>query len=175
MIGDRVLDSQIMFRHACSFADCSYLCLDNLENEEGTHYIIPSIVNAAFACEVFLKALLHFSGMSMEKMKINGHTIDKLWDGLRKQDSHMITHIYSKIIKEYSVDMDQLEILIKDMTDVFTKCRYYYEINGVAVDLTFLYVFVDALKESCCEIINGTTWNEYISLEEESSVIDVEE
>ena len=57
-----LFECQKMFRHACAFAECADMaeakfCHDTADIE---WYITPSVVNSAFACEVYIKALLQF-------------------------------------------------------------------------------------------------------------------
>lgn len=57
-----------MFKHACSFVDCAEFC-----SKQGSRidYAKPEIVNSAFACEVFIKSLLFYNGVSFEEIKKN--------------------------------------------------------------------------------------------------------
>ena len=60
------IDEVEMFRVGCGFSDCANFCL--AEQDKQLLYIPPAVVNAAFACEVFLKLLLHFSQITLEKL-----------------------------------------------------------------------------------------------------------
>ena len=61
-----LFDCQRMFRHACAFSDCADFALKEFRPDivDVAWYTTPAIVNSAFACEVFLKTLILFHGIT---------------------------------------------------------------------------------------------------------------
>ena len=84
----RLFDCQQMFRHACAFSDIADIAERRFSHESADieWYITPAIVNSAFACEVFLKALLYHNN----DLEIRKHEISELFDLLPEQTKEQI-------------------------------------------------------------------------------------
>lgn len=96
------------------------------ENDDG-YWFIPSIVNMAFACELYLKALLADGDNEMR-----GHNLYELFKNLPEKIRLKITNS----VAFYGDDefMQQLEI----HKYIFQDWRYFYEHKSTSVDLIFL-------------------------------------
>ena len=162
MTGDILYDSKRMFRHACAFADCAYFC----EREPNSiviptqWYTTPSVVNSAFACEVFIKSLLIYSGMNLDKIK--GHKLAVLWKTLEKKDQETTTKIKDAVKNIFNVEDQSFYNMLDNVSDAFEYWRYIYEKHGGTIHVNFLKIFREALRNACCEKYYSMTWNEYV-------------
>lgn len=75
-----------MFKHVCAFIDCARYCEiepNNIEYRMQSH-TVSGIVNSAFACEVLIKSLLVFHGLTDKKLR--GHNLKILWGEFKAID-----------------------------------------------------------------------------------------
>ena len=157
MIGEKGYDCGEMFRHACAFADCADFCR---EKELHLLYSQPQVVNSAFACEVFLKAILKWH--DIEKKKV--HKLKELHEML---PAKVQEHIHCRVLNEHggwtnTFGQNLLELVSKD----FEKCRYLYEHDfskqgSVTTYVGFLTMYRNILRDVCCQLFYSTTWEEY--------------
>ncbi len=157
---DKQFTYQQMFRHACAFAECADMALEkeNHETADIESYFTPATVNSAFACEVYLKALLLFYDIKIGKQ----HKIKELYEMLPEQAKNGIR---SEITNTYDgkwYDLFWLESL-EHISDAFVEWRYYYENleQTHEIRLIFLTTFRDALREACCQLFFHVTWEKY--------------
>lgn len=154
-------DFREMFYVACSFTDTAERAVgDKTIEKEGwmRQNIIPEIVNRAFACEIFLKAMLTYKNIKFKR----NHNLFELWKKLSKELSNKVEgEIYECIELEESVSLDDL---INKIANAFNEWRYIYEENLKSVNLGFLKIFNDSLREVCCKEIHGNTWTTYKEL-----------
>mgnify|MGYP003304075436 CR=1 FL=1 len=161
MTGNIRFDSIRMFRHACAFADCAYFC----EREPNSiiiptrWYTTPSVVNSAFACEVFIKSLLIYNGMSLDEIK--GHKLAVLWMTLEEKEQEITINIKSSINSIFNKDDKFFYDSLSNISDTFEYWRYIYEKNGGKIHINFLRIFREALRNACCEKYYNMSWNEY--------------
>ena len=99
-------------------------------------------VNAAFACELFLKSIL----LLEQKQLSRGHLIYKLFNEI--QDTSLKMRIINRL-KCYDFDS-----YLKEIDDVFSIARYVYECRGISCDLSFVISFANALLDECQVIFN---------------------
>ena len=92
MTGNSFVDAKRMFKHACAFADCAVVCFKDKNNliVRTQWYSTPGIVNSAFACEVFIKALLVYHGMTLDQIKPIGHRLENLWNAHTIHRHHLL-------------------------------------------------------------------------------------
>ena len=157
MTGNKLFDCGEMFRHACAFADCADFCR---EKELHLLYSQPQVVNSAFACEVYLKALLKW--YDIEKKKVH-----KLKDLHELLPAKVQEHIHYCVLNEHgswtnAMGQNLLELVSKD----FEKCRYLYEHDFskqgvVKTYVGFLTMYRNILRDVCCQLFYGITWDEY--------------
>ena len=163
---DKTLETaKRMFRHACAFEDCAVGC----EREPNhivhrTHsHMVAGIVNSAFACEVFIKALLAFHGRSLEELKGHKHNLKDLWKAYKAVNPTMAESVEAGMKNIFnSSEESMFDRLLEDVSNAFEYWRYIYEKQEGNINVNFLSYFRIMLRNVCCEQIYGQTWEEYI-------------
>lgn len=171
MTNDKMFECQQMFRHACAFAEVADLAMEKFRHDTAdiAWYSTPATVNSAFACEVFLKTLLESYSIQFEKL-------------LKPKDRHKLTDLFNLLPEEAREWIKSATEVcygggwkdgfgfdrIKSISDAFVDWRYIYEIVGkkrasMQIDVGFLTAFRDALREACCRLFFGKTWEEYLA------------
>ena len=162
MINDKMFVCREMLRHACAFAEVADMaeakfCHGTADIE---WYSTPATVNSAFACEVFLKALLIYNDVPMKRQ----HKIKELYELLPDEPKALVkkTTMTNGGMWENAFGYEQLD----NITDAFVDWRYSYEIVGkkrasMQINIGFLTAFRNALREVCCRLFFGKTWEEY--------------
>lgn len=139
-----------MFRHACAFADCAIYCEkepNGIECRFQSH-AVSGIVNSAFACEVFLKALLVYYGVS----RFKEHDLKGLWLELVKRGEDTAELIKRSIKEWFASDNDDLfDRLLDDVANAFVYWRYIYEKQDGSININFLRGFRILLRDICCK------------------------
>ena len=157
--------SRRMFKHACAFADCAKYCEtepNNIEYRMQSH-TVSGIVNSAFACEVFIKSLLVSRGMTVEKLKKQGHTLKDLWKEFKVEDCETACFVEERIREWFNSENENMfDELLDNVSDAFAYWRYIYEKQDGSINLNFLRGFRNLLREVCCNQLFGKSWNEYI-------------
>lgn len=144
------MDAFEMFRTGCNFSDCADLCLkeQNHAPESNLAYIMPTIVNAAFSCEVFLKLLLQHEGKDI-------HKIHKLNDLYAKLSEDIQMELKEKTILRYGKWSDIWgRTYLEQIANAFVEWRYSYEHDwtksaSMQIEVGFLITFKNSLKELC--------------------------
>lgn len=115
---------------------------------------VQAIVNALFACELYLKAILFLQ----EKKFNKGHKLSSLT--VKIKDSGL----KDKIVADCECK-DEKELLdkIKNIDDMFIELRYFFEKEIGAVSFGFIKKFMYSLKNIVNELdfIEGNKENEY--------------
>ena len=160
MNNERSIFYDEIFERGCAFADCGFLC-DQMKEKTGPFYFSdPMIVNYAFGCEVFLKAMLYYSDIKVKRE----HRLKNLFDHLPPDAQ--------KIIQERTIDWcGQWDNafglpLISEISDAFVEWRYSFENDfsksaSKHIQTSFLIGFSSALRETCCECLFKMTWEQY--------------
>lgn len=158
-----LLDSSRMFKHACAFVDCAKYCEiepNSIEYRMQSH-TVSGIVSSAFACEVFIKSLLVFHGITIEKIK--GHDLKKLWNKFKAKDCETACLVEERMQEWFKSENENMfDELLDNISDAFEYWRYIYEKQNGSVNLNFLRGFRDLLREVCCNQLFEKSWNEYI-------------
>ena len=163
-----LFDCQQMFRHACAFADCADFAMDQFDPRitDVEWYTTPATVNSAFACEVYLKALLLYYNIPLPKQ----HELKALYDMLPDKTKEWIM---LTVINNHGAWKDAFGYdLLDSISNAFLNWRYIYEgketRNGKRIertafqnDVSFLTVFRNTLREACCQLFFRMTWEEY--------------
>ena len=154
---------QEMFRHACTFVETADMADNKCKHDTAdiNWYMIPASVNSAFACEVFLKALLHYSDISFKKL----HDLKSLFEKLPED--------IKSFVKETTISQSGgmwknyfgFEYL-NNISKAFVDWRYVYEVDitktgSIRFETGFLRTFRNTLREACCELFFKKTWEEY--------------
>lgn len=164
MTGNKYYDACRMFKHACAFAGCARFCEREPWNMEKRlpDYTVADIVNSAFACEIFIKAILLYSGSTIEEIKKAKHGIKGLWELLKTLNPTVSTDIETRVINIFqSKNPDFFDNAMSSISDAFVTWRYIYEANGATIHINFLRIFRGVMREICCETLYHMTWNEY--------------
>lgn len=152
-----------MFEHACAFIDCAEYCEvepNNIQYRTKSHSV-SSVVNSAFACEVFLKTLLVFRGIPTKELR--GHDLKKLWQKVRKIDIETALSV-ERAMQEWFKSQNQ-ELFCKllgDSSNAFNYWRYIYEKSSGKINPQFLRGFRYALRSTCCKDLYNKSWEEYV-------------
>lgn len=140
------------YLQANAFAKSADILIDIVHNEaikaEDLLLSRPAIVNCAFACELYLKALL--TGKEIGRI----HDLEKLWDKLpidiRERIDNKIKNKYGKVENVFGIPY------IKQIAKAFNDWRYCYEKDGsLIIDEWFLFEFRNRLKDECKRVLTG--------------------
>ena len=165
MTGNSFVDAKRMFKHACAFADCAVVCFKDKNNliVRTQWYSTPGIVNSAFACEVFIKALLVYHGMTLDQIKPIGHLLENLWNAYSIKDSQTSSQVQESIRNYFQSDDNTLfDRKLKEASNAFVDWRYMYEGREAELNLHFLMAFREILRTTCCKQLYGKTWSEFV-------------
>ncbi|WP_316718980.1 HEPN domain-containing protein [Terrisporobacter petrolearius] len=124
------------YEQALNFKYASDRCLMTIR-QGGIEYLpIPYMVNSAFACEIFLKAILEQKRIKYGK----NHMLYELYKLLPKE----IKEHLERVINEKDFDKK-----LRDCSNVFVDFRYIYEniFKAEKIDLTFWETFVNTIFE----------------------------
>jgi predicted metalloprotease len=158
-----------MFEQACAFSDCAKYCEiepNNIEYRTNSH-MASGIVNSAFACEIFIKSLLVYSGIAIQDLR--GHRLDKLWDKFKEKYPDSVVSIESGVQVIFnSPNTDLFRNLLEIMSNSFDEWRYIYEKRSATLNPHFLRIFRNALREECCYQLYKQSWREYIKTAQKS-------
>ena len=130
-------DYEICKDSADQFLHVSNWCLENGQYLTDTFY--PFAVNIAFACELYLKAIMIYRSPSDEF--ISGHDLLKLYEGLSPNDATAIERLFSNIYKKADI-----KSFLGQNREAFPDWRYAME-KGVSIDITGFEAFSQALVE----------------------------
>lgn len=167
-------DPCLMFEHGCAFADCARLCEtepNNIKYRMHSH-TVAGIVNSAFACEIFLKALLLSHGCPKAilrgekdkgKDKRKGHDLSYLWEKFQEVDIETTLNIEQRMKLWFnSKNENMFDEMLLDMSNAFEHWRYIYEKDSAKINLNFLIGLRNILQDTCCREVHGKSWTEYI-------------
>lgn len=111
-------------RVACNIIPDDWLDNDN----DDAHWFIPSIVNMAFACELYLKSLI-----SDGQSEAYGHNFSELYEQLSNQNKTSIAE------NPYFKGDDEFQQKLEAAGRVFVEWRYHFDGKyQPQVDLIFL-------------------------------------
>lgn len=168
MTGNSVVDARRMFKHACAFSGCARFCTREPWDVEHRlpDYSVAGIVNSAFACEVFIKSLLIYRGVSIEEIvdaRGRGeHKLRELWTMLENRDPQTADLVKQKIQELFNFEDDEkFYEMLDNVSNAFVYWRYIYEKSNGKIHVNFLNFFRELLKEVCCEKFYDMSWNEY--------------
>ena len=160
MIGNKLTDCQEMFRHACTFCECADMALDKFKHDTADigFYVSPVTINSAFACEVFLKAILKHQDIKSTK----SHKLRDLYEALPLELKEWIKNEVSGGYPDMWTNL-----YLDNISNAFVKWRYNYEHDWrkdgctMHIEVGFLNRFRDTLREICCRMFFGIAWDEY--------------
>lgn len=120
---------------------------------------MPTIVNGAFACELFLKALLK----EPPRKGKEAHSLVSLLDrydceqpGKKKYIMQVCTQVMQSLPNNAKYDEGDFINDLQAMDMAFMQLRYWHEPKQLGADQTynlgFLNVFIEVLKYECSEV-----------------------
>ncbi len=143
-----VKKAMAFYNQGLRFLRCAERCLGDV-NEDGSIQIIggkyqplstPAMVNAAFACEIFLTSILILHDIEyMKRLKHGeGHQLKPLYDLLPKQE-------YKEFIQIGTTEEFEAELTAHSSD--FESWRYYMEEPGeYSISPTFTWMLMNNLK-----------------------------
>lgn len=144
---NKKIDVFAMYYTAREFSDCADFCLKQHDNTEGIlFYVNPAAVNAAFACEIYLKLLLYLNNIDYKKI----HTLKELFNLLPE---NIKADVKYNTVMNFGQWRDSFGFeLLDNISNVFNELRYIYERdwskNGtMRIETGFLIAFRNALQE----------------------------
>lgn len=107
--------------------------------------IVPFIVNASFACELFLKSLAHRGGVSLE-----GHQLSKLLASLPVQERQRLDRAWIAIAQGINCEAAvTLDSVISELSNSFVEWRYSHEKERVSTaSTTSILLLLKVLDEA---------------------------
>ena len=152
-----------MFRRACTFCECADMALSKFQHDTADigWYDTPAIVNSAFACEVFLKAILKHQEIQIPK----SHQLRELYEALPNELKEWIKQVVSGGVHRMWTNVWGFDYL-DEISNAFVEWRYSYEYENRKrctrhINIGFLNDFRNTLREACCQLLFSTTWEEY--------------
>ena len=118
--------------------------------EEHPEMVIPFIVNATFACELFMKSILTFLNKPYPTRGREGHDLTRLFPLLPPE---MQNTIISSVAHSY---FGNFQDELKNIQLAFDGLRYWFEKHPQHVSLLFLNAFCDSLYEQATQSLAVT-------------------
>lgn len=163
VVNRKLFDCQEMFRHACTFCECADMAESKHHHDTADigWYTSPAVIKSAFACEVFMKAILNFRDIKPPR----SHKLRDLYEVLPEKEREWIKLAVTRGASFMWTDCFGFDYL-DEISDAFVEWRYSYEIVGkkravMQINTGFLNDFRNALREACCQLFFKLTWEEY--------------
>lgn len=106
--------------------------------------LIPTELNACFACELYLKYLVYFVKNNIHKIMVSqlekGHDLKNLYGMC---DDNIKNQIKEKMGDNFETHLERVKLN-------FVTLRYDYEYEKVTYSPTFVIEFMEVLSEICC-------------------------
>lgn len=109
---------------------------------------IPFVVNASFACELYLKALAYRSNVGM-----TGHSLLDLLAALPQEERHKLNQAWTSLNKQgITRSVASMELVVREMSACFVDWRYSYDKERVtAPETSAIFDLLDALNAAFCD------------------------
>lgn len=163
MTGNHRYDSIQMFRHACAFADCAEIIGHTPQSvvDRTKWYIAPKVANMAFACEIYLKTLLFYNKISY----IKEHKMENLYALLPETYKEIIEQ---ETLQRYGKTKDAFGFdYIDGVSDAFQKWRYSFEFTHLRIEVDYIRMLCELLRDVCCRDLFQMSWDKYRKMEDE--------
>lgn len=106
-------------------------------NECEAHVMIPQIVNAAFACELLLKAIVIMEQKREERFR--GHKLSELFEMMKPE---------TQVVIKRKANIFDWDGFMKESSNAFVEWRYLHEEDKVMfISSSELHRFYSSLKE----------------------------
>lgn len=149
-MNEEILGNAFIFYHACRILikkmNEGVLALSfgnhDAQNRQNCKLVVPIIVNASFACELFLKSVLPDD--------THGHALKELFDCLDQKGQDEIIEYTESAMKRSNSNYtkEQFSKDLNDSSKYFVSWRYFHEGHSVKADLQFIINFLDALAQT---------------------------
>ncbi len=152
MIKNPQARARAMYDTAYGFAKCADYALENPAKEIVPNLSTASFVNTAFACELFLKALLLYTTSKNPR----GHELKTLFEELPTKYQTLIeTEVFRRCGGRVKTIWGLP--LLDELSNAFTEWRYWFEDkrNTMRGEIGYLKNFREVLKEMCAKAMFG--------------------
>ena len=151
MFPERYNRATRMLYHACEFSESADLLLREDRNQKlgaCERYFNSAVICLSLSCEVYLKTLLMYYNLPVDKI----HTLNELFNKLPEE-------LKQTIKNESNVD----ESFIKEFSNIFITRRYFYENDESITFLSIgnLVVLRNVLRNESCRAVHSLSWDEY--------------
>ena len=144
-------DTGLMFSNAFKLLINQHMLARSSLDYDGFALVVPAMVNGAFACEAFLKALLG--------KNIHNHNLyNDLFCKLDTTTQQLVANVFTEVYKNETGDtitMEQFVSEFKSIENTFVKLRYFYEAKedsqSEIYNIRFMNVLVSSLRGICEE------------------------
>jgi hypothetical protein len=118
---------EVIFNTACSFHTAGIRCSTEIKNLDGTKSMpmSPTIACYAFACELYIKALL--------PLGTRGHNLSELFEKLADDIKRLAYNNYLILVPNRSESAFRADLNL--LSNAFVEWRYIFESAGVAISL----------------------------------------
>lgn len=148
-------DVNKVLNQACAFSTIANLC----ETEGAIFKCSPTsrfaagAANSAFACELFLKALLLYSGKTLDDIKKIGHDLLKLFRGLEEVNSELASSIETEVMSVVIPvgEGKAFSTILEESSGAFEFWRYIHEKQIGKTSPQFIKVLRHTLEKVCRE------------------------
>lgn len=132
-------DSKQIFNTAHSFFLAAQRCAEQryISEKSIQFLVVPAVVNAAFSCELSIKAILNQCEIPIPRGN-DGHKIDSLFVCLPNE-------LQTKVQAE--INSAAFHSDLHTISDVFVEWRYLFERSSASISLEFLM----ALAQTLCK------------------------
>lgn len=125
-----------LFETANDFFEAAIRCnFDESVKVNKYPLMIPNFTNRAFACELYLKAILYLNEIPIKKV----HKLNELFLKLSEKDQKEIYNIWRTNAGENIPNCDYVKRMFDENleanSDVFTRFRYVHEWAGASISL----------------------------------------
>ncbi|WP_157498904.1 hypothetical protein [Lysobacter sp. Root604] len=132
-------------KQARSFSKVTHHIYDTigLLRTQSAAYLAPFVTNAAFALELYIKALAREHGTSLR-----GHKLADLYRGLPQAAIEEIAIAYLAVESRHDLEGAQpdIELFLTEINDAFVEWRYAYENkSGLSVKVNRIMFLLDTL------------------------------
>ena len=144
-------DTGLMFSNAFKILINQHMLSRSSLNYEDFTFVVPAMVNGAFACEAFLK--------SLSRDAIRGHKLySDLFCKLDPITQQMVTKVFTEVYKRETgnvITAEQFYLEFKAMEETFVELRYFHEVRenskSKVYNIGFMNVLISSLRGICEE------------------------
>lgn len=124
---------------------CLVANIINANTEIFRRALLAMTVNAAFACELYMKSII----ASLSKKKENGHHLNELFSLIESEE------IKKRVQTNMHCDENAFYLSLRNVDEAFMSVRYASETKGMTVEVEFIIRFMNALKQECKKLYEG--------------------